>query len=175
MWVTPKGITPTRYLPLTTSRPPAPPLCHALEIRLRGRLDPSWSSWLGDLAVQPSDGADTVVRCPIADQAALHGVLARVRDMAWSCSACAAWTADRLEERGAAPTRQQTIRATGRRKSCQARRVRRRTPTGHRRQPPAEAEAQRYLGESRNGKIAPCHLPLIDQQLAPRPRCAMPS
>ena len=52
------------------------------EIRLRGRVDPSWSTWLGDLALQPSDGGDTILSGTIADEAALHGVLARIRDMA---------------------------------------------------------------------------------------------
>ena len=52
------------------------------EIRLRGRLDPSWSTWFGDLAVQPTGSGETILSGPLVDQAALHGVLARIRDQA---------------------------------------------------------------------------------------------
>jgi hypothetical protein len=52
------------------------------EIRLRGRLDPTWSVWFGDLAVQPTGGGETILRGLIVDQAALHGVLQRIRDQA---------------------------------------------------------------------------------------------
>jgi hypothetical protein len=52
------------------------------EIRLRGRLDPSWSTWFNDLTVQPTGGGDTILSGLIVDQAALHGVLARIRDQA---------------------------------------------------------------------------------------------
>ncbi|MBV9323846.1 MAG: hypothetical protein JO352_08685 [Chloroflexi bacterium] len=51
------------------------------EIRLRGRLDPSWSTWFSDLAVCPTPSGETVLRGPVVDQAALHGVLARIHDL----------------------------------------------------------------------------------------------
>ena len=51
------------------------------EIRLRGRLDQRWSAWLeGAVVVDGPDGT-TVVRTRVADQAALHGLLAQVRDL----------------------------------------------------------------------------------------------
>jgi hypothetical protein len=52
------------------------------EIRLRGRLDPSWSAWFSDLAVQPTGGGETILRGLVVDQAALHGILGRIHDQA---------------------------------------------------------------------------------------------
>ena len=51
------------------------------EIRVRGQLDATWSAWFGGLAV--ADGADgeAVLAGELADQAALHGVLIKVRDL----------------------------------------------------------------------------------------------
>jgi hypothetical protein len=51
------------------------------EIRLRGELDPQWSSWFDGLRVERAGPGETVIVGPVADQAALHGLLARVRDL----------------------------------------------------------------------------------------------
>ena len=51
------------------------------EIRVAGRLDPSWSDWFGGLSVSHEGDDVTVIRGPILDQAALHAVLRRVRDV----------------------------------------------------------------------------------------------
>ena len=50
------------------------------EIRVKGVLDARWGAWFEDLQIT-SDGADTVISGPVADQAALHGLLAKVRDL----------------------------------------------------------------------------------------------
>lgn len=50
------------------------------EIRIQGRLDDRWSTWLDDLHLSHTDGA-TVLRGPVADQAALHGLLHKLRDL----------------------------------------------------------------------------------------------
>lgn len=50
------------------------------EIRVRGILDERWAAWFEDLQVA-SDGEETVISGPVADQAALHGVLTKVRDL----------------------------------------------------------------------------------------------
>jgi hypothetical protein len=52
------------------------------EIRVEGVLDERWSGWFDGLQVasQPSSSV-TVIAGQIADQAALHGVLAKVRDL----------------------------------------------------------------------------------------------
>ena len=50
-------------------------------IRLKGHLEPRWSEWFEGLAItHPNDG-ETLLCGPVVDQAALHGLLARVRDM----------------------------------------------------------------------------------------------
>jgi hypothetical protein len=50
------------------------------EIRVKGILDGRWTAWFEDLQVT-SDGDDTVISGPVADQAALHGLLSKVRDL----------------------------------------------------------------------------------------------
>ena len=50
------------------------------EIRVKGILDRRWAAWFEDLQVS-SDGEETVIAGPVADQAALHGLLTKVRDL----------------------------------------------------------------------------------------------
>jgi hypothetical protein len=51
------------------------------EIRLRGHLEPRWAVWFEALSLtQESDGT-TVIRGLVIDQAALHGLLSKVRDL----------------------------------------------------------------------------------------------
>lgn len=50
-------------------------------IRIEGSLDASWSEWLGGLTVRPLDCGDTELSGPVQDQAALHGVLTKIRDL----------------------------------------------------------------------------------------------
>ena len=51
------------------------------EIRLAGNLDARWASWFDGLTVGHEADGTTLVSGPIADQAALHGLLQRVRDL----------------------------------------------------------------------------------------------
>jgi len=51
--------------------------CYA--IRIKGCLDTRWSAWFEDMT-HTGDG-DTILHGPVADQAALHGLLAKVRDL----------------------------------------------------------------------------------------------
>ena len=50
------------------------------EIRLGGRLDPRWADWFDGMTLTSDDGS-TVLTGAVLDQAALHGVLARIRDL----------------------------------------------------------------------------------------------
>ena len=51
------------------------------EIRLKGHLEARWTAWFDGLSLtQESDGT-TVIRGAVIDQAALHGVLSKVRDL----------------------------------------------------------------------------------------------
>jgi hypothetical protein len=51
------------------------------EIRLRGALHPRWTAWFDGLTVTSGGDGITVITGPVADQAALHGLLERVRDL----------------------------------------------------------------------------------------------
>ena len=50
-------------------------------IRVRGHLANRWPERLGGLAVHPQEDGTTVLAGPVADQAALHGVIIRIRDL----------------------------------------------------------------------------------------------
>ncbi|MEA2661885.1 MAG: hypothetical protein QOH08_1457 [Chloroflexota bacterium] len=67
-----------------TDRPtptPHPDEAGRYEIRLTGHLDAHWAAWFDGLSVGRDADGITVISGPIADQAALHGVLQRVRDL----------------------------------------------------------------------------------------------
>jgi hypothetical protein len=50
------------------------------EIRLGGRLDARWAAWFDGLVLSSDGDGTTVIAGPVADQAALHGVLQKLRD-----------------------------------------------------------------------------------------------
>jgi hypothetical protein len=50
-------------------------------IRLKERLDEHWSSWLGGLKVVHEANGETMLIGEVVDQAALHGLLSKVRDL----------------------------------------------------------------------------------------------
>ena len=51
------------------------------QIRLEGHLGPQWLDWFGGLALTQAAGGDTLLTCPVVDQAALYGLLKKVRDL----------------------------------------------------------------------------------------------
>jgi hypothetical protein len=51
------------------------------EIHVRGRLDARWSAWFEGLTLTPLENGETLLAGPIRDQAALHGILAKIRDL----------------------------------------------------------------------------------------------
>jgi hypothetical protein len=51
------------------------------ELRVRGVLEPRWSAWFEGLRVTSDQAGQTTIAGPVADQAALHGLLAKVRDL----------------------------------------------------------------------------------------------
>ncbi len=50
-------------------------------IRLRGQLDSQWTDWFGGLTITREENGDTLLTGPVVDQAALHGLLRKVRDL----------------------------------------------------------------------------------------------
>ena len=61
--------------------PTAEPGAGIYEIRLAGHLGARWAVWFDGLTVSHEGDGITVIRGPVADQAALHGFLQRVRDL----------------------------------------------------------------------------------------------
>jgi hypothetical protein len=53
------------------------------QIRVRGQLDRRWSDWFDGFEIVPDDG-DTILTGTVVDQAALHGILAKIRDLGLS-------------------------------------------------------------------------------------------
>ena len=51
------------------------------EIRLKGHLDDRWAEWFEGLTITLEEDGDTLITGPVIDQAALHGLLKKVRDL----------------------------------------------------------------------------------------------
>ena len=51
------------------------------QITIEGVLDAAWSTWFDGLKVTSDAGGRTTIAGPITDQAALHGLLAKIRDL----------------------------------------------------------------------------------------------
>jgi hypothetical protein len=51
------------------------------EIRVEGELPADWSNWFEGLGIRPGPGGDSILAGPLADQAALYGVLAKIRNL----------------------------------------------------------------------------------------------
>lgn len=51
------------------------------EIRIKGHLDDKWADWFEGLTITLEDNGDTLLTGPVIDQAALHGLLKKVRDL----------------------------------------------------------------------------------------------
>ena len=51
------------------------------EIRVRGRLDARWARWFANMQIIPQPNGECLLTGPIADQAALYGVVSRMRDL----------------------------------------------------------------------------------------------
>jgi hypothetical protein len=52
------------------------------QIRLQGHLGPQWTDWFEGFTIALEDNGETLLSGPVVDQAALHGLLRKVRDLA---------------------------------------------------------------------------------------------
>jgi hypothetical protein len=50
-------------------------------IRIQGHLGREWTDWFEGLTIRLTDNGDTLLSGPVVDQAALHGLLRKVRDL----------------------------------------------------------------------------------------------
>jgi len=55
-----------------------------VEIRVKGRIDEHWSEWFDGLTIAHSDPDETVLTGPVRDQAALYGLIAKLRNLGLS-------------------------------------------------------------------------------------------
>ncbi len=51
------------------------------ELQIEGQLSPTWSDWFGGLTLTCLENGQSFLSGPVKDQAALHGILARIRDL----------------------------------------------------------------------------------------------
>jgi hypothetical protein len=58
---------------------PSKPMVY--QIRIKGHLGREWTDWFGGLTITLEDNGDTLLTGPVVDQAALHGLLKKVRDL----------------------------------------------------------------------------------------------
>jgi len=57
------------------------PPAEVYQIRVRGHLGSQWTDWFGGLTVTLEENGETLLSGPVVDQAALHGLLRKVRDL----------------------------------------------------------------------------------------------
>ena len=51
------------------------------QIRVKGHLDSQWRDWFENATITLEENGDTLLTCPVVDQAALHGLLKKIRDL----------------------------------------------------------------------------------------------
>ena len=62
--------------------PPVDPEQAAIyQIRVKGHLAPQWTGWFEGLSITLEENGETLLTGPVVDQAALHGLLKKVRDL----------------------------------------------------------------------------------------------
>ncbi len=64
---------------LNPTTDPDQPLVY--QIRLQGHLGRNWTDWFGDVTITLEDNGETLLTGPVVDQAALYGLLRKVRDL----------------------------------------------------------------------------------------------
>jgi hypothetical protein len=70
------NVMSNEFEPITN---PAQPVIY--QIRIKGHLSSQWEDWFEGLAITSEEDGDTLLTGPLIDQAALHGLLKKVRDL----------------------------------------------------------------------------------------------
>lgn len=60
---------------------PEPSQTMTYQIRIIGHLDSRWADWFGGMTITLEDNGDTLLTGPVIDQAALYGLLKKIRDL----------------------------------------------------------------------------------------------
>jgi hypothetical protein len=68
-------------MPDRLNPPTEPEALTVYQIRVKGQLGRQWADWFEGLSVTPEDNGETLLAGPVVDQAALHGLLKKVRDL----------------------------------------------------------------------------------------------
>ena len=68
-------------MPNELEQKPAPGRPVVYQIRLKGHLGSQWTDWFDGLTITLEENGDTLLTGPVIDQAALHGLLKKVRDL----------------------------------------------------------------------------------------------
>ncbi len=71
------------------------------EVRVQGHLDPQWSDWLAGLSISHEEDGTTLLRGELPDEAALYGVLMKIRNLASPLISVRRVTADVETQHGA--------------------------------------------------------------------------
>jgi hypothetical protein len=66
---------------LTEADTTLPPPPQHYRIRVKGHLGPGWSEWFAGMELTRTEAGETLLSGPVLDQAALHGLLAKIRDL----------------------------------------------------------------------------------------------
>ena len=64
---------------LSQKTDPSQPVVY--QIRIKGHLGSQWTDWFEGLTITLEEDGDTLLTGPVIDQAALHGLLKKVRDL----------------------------------------------------------------------------------------------
>jgi len=67
------------------------------QIRIKGHLGRQWTDWFGGLSITLEDNGETLLTGPVVDQAALHGLLRKVRDLGMPLLAVTHVTSDQAD------------------------------------------------------------------------------
>lgn len=77
-----------------------PDQANIYQIKIKGRLGSHWSDWFEGLAITPEEDGNTLLTGPVVDDAALHGLLKKVRDLGMPLLSVNCVESGQADERG---------------------------------------------------------------------------